>query len=444
MVDKLRRGLIALCAIGGLVGCWGAYGPSPLANLSRPTIEIPAVSVDGGGINKDSSKDAALPVLLPFNSKLYVTWREANATANQIRAAVYNSDDTSPTWSRVDGDAINGLNKAPLQHASAPRPVDFNSKFYLTWEESNGATSQIRVAVYNGNDGAPVWNFVDGNGVDGINYDVTKNANRPHPLSFNTKLYLTWQEDSGAANQIRVAVYNGNDGAPTWAFVDGNGVTGLNKDVTRSASRPRLASLSSKLYLCWAESNGTTTQTRVAVYNGNDGAPAWSFVDGNGVNGLNRDTAENSATPQLAEKSGKLYSVWPETNSGAAQLRAVVYNGDDSSPNWSEVDGGIALNIDDTKNALNQSLISDNSTLYVSWVEDNGTANQIRLAVYNGEDAFPIWYLLDGGGSSGLNADPNSPAQTPHFAGFNSKLYGTWAESNGSNTLIRVFSGSPP
>jgi len=115
------------------------------------------------------------------------------------------------------------------------------------------------------NDGAPVWSFVDGNGVKGINKDATKDGELPQLTVFNAKLYATWDEYNGTNEQIRMAVYSGNDGAPFWAFLDGNSVNGINKDVTKDAFSPQLTVFNAKLYAIWQEYNGTANQIRVAV-----------------------------------------------------------------------------------------------------------------------------------------------------------------------------------
>ena len=138
----------------------------------------------------------------------------------------------------------------------------------------------IIAACSGGGGGAPVitsggmsWMFVDGNGTNGINKDPAKNAYSPQLTVLGSKLYAIWDEGS-TATQIRVAVYNGNDAAPSWNFVDGNGTNGINKDATKSAFSPQLTVLGSKLYAAWVEHNGTSYQIRVAVYNGIDTAPS--------------------------------------------------------------------------------------------------------------------------------------------------------------------------
>jgi hypothetical protein len=172
------------------------------------------------------------------------------------------------------------------------------------------------VAVYNGNDASPSWTFVDGNGTNGINKNGANGASSPQMSVLGNKLYATWDEHSGTASQIRVAVYNGNDAAPSWTFVDGNGTNGINKDATIKAYYPQLTVCGGALYATWEESN----HVRVAVYNGDDLFPTWTFIDGNGTNGMNRDAANSASNSQMTALGTKLYATWRE----AGQVRVVV------------------------------------------------------------------------------------------------------------------------
>jgi hypothetical protein len=339
------------------------------------------------GINKSASNDASTPQLTAFNSKLYAIWREGNGTANQIRIAVYNGNDASPGWTFIDGDGTNGLNKSASNDASTPQLTAFNSKLYAIWQENNGTANQIRVVVYNGNDASPNWTFIDGNGTNGTNKDTLREAYFPQLTVFDSKLYATWCENNGTANQIRVAVYNGNDPSPSWTFIDGDGANGINKNASNDALSSQLTVFDSKLYASWYEDNGTANQIRVAVYNGNDSSPSWTFVDKGGYGtyyGINKDASKNAYDPQLTVFDSKLYATWHEyTGSGIAQIRVVVYNGNDASPNWTFIDGNGAtgINKDVSQQAFFPQLTVFNSKLYSTWNENNGTASQIRVVV---------------------------------------------------------------
>jgi len=102
----------------------------------------------------------------------------------------------------VDGGTDEGINYNTEKYAEHPQLVVFNDKLYAMWQEQNGHY-QIRVKVYNGDDGSPSWSFVDGGTDEGINYNTEKYAEHPQLVVFNDKLYAMWQEQNGHY-QIRV------------------------------------------------------------------------------------------------------------------------------------------------------------------------------------------------------------------------------------------------
>ncbi len=64
-----------------------------------------------------------------------------------------------------------------------------------------------------------------------INLDPGGSGTSPHYVSFNSKVYVTWTETvSSSGSQIRMAVFDGNDSSPSWTYLDGGAVTGINKD----------------------------------------------------------------------------------------------------------------------------------------------------------------------------------------------------------------------
>ena len=291
------------------------------------------------------------------------------------------------TWTFVDGNGANGVNKSTTRDATSPQITSFNKNFYAIWTERDATNNvrQVRVAVYNELDLTPAWSFVDGNGITGINKDTSRTARNPQLTVLGRKLYATWREDNGAADQIRVAVYNGNDLLPAWTFVDGNGANGINKDTGRNASESQFELFLGKIYVTWAETNGGTDQIRVAMYNGNDLLPVWTFVDGNGTNGINKDVTYSATSPQLTMHKG---------------------------------------------------------VLYATWREDNGTASQIRAAAFGGNVLLPTWTFVDGNSATtGLNKNTGLDASVPQFARFSNKLYATWVETNGTNSQIRMVLG---
>lgn len=406
--------------------------------------------VDGAGtngINRDSAQGAGLPQTAVFNTKLYAIWAESNGSRSQVRVVVYNGNNTAPGWTFVDGASLSaGLNYNATKNCDAPQLIVFNSKLYAAWTENNTNTnspSQVRVMVYNGNDAAPAWTFIDGNTNNGLNFNSAKDASNVRLAVFSGALYITWTENNSGVFQIHVYRYNGIDSSPAWTAVD-NAVasaTGINKDVNKDATNSVLVPFNNKLYAVWAESNGGKDLIRVALY---PGTPAtWTtFVD---AGGLNRDATRFAAIPEACVLSGKLYVIWREYNAVAYQVRLAVYNGNDSAPAWAFVDGAGAngLNKDPGKAADQVHCTVYNSKLYLSWQETNSAAvNQVRVAVYNGNDSAPAVAFADGAGDKGINRDTNLDAQNPRLNVFNSELFVIWSENNSvPRKQIRVASG---
>lgn len=232
------------------------------------------------------------------------------------------------SWSFVDGNSPVGINKVVTDTTNNPQLVSFNSKLYATWVEQTNLNGfwQLRVAVNSGNDISPSWTFIDLNGGFGLNRDPIHEVVWSQLIVFNSKLYLMWTEEEAGVKQIRIAVYNGSDTSPNWSSVDGNGAYGINNSATQQAQTPQMAVFNSKLYAIWDELDGAH-QIRSAVYNGNDASPSWSFVDGNGTNGANKSAIKDAKDPHLKVFNSKLYAAWSEMSGSVEQIRVAVYNG---------------------------------------------------------------------------------------------------------------------
>ena len=372
------------------------------------------------GINKDTSKSALYPQLIVFNSKLYSTWRESNGTKNQIRVVEW---DGASTWSFVDGNGVNGINKDSGEAADQPHLIAFNSKLYAIWYEDNSSSvRQIRVAEW---DGSSTWAFVDGNGTNGINKDTGQTASNPQLTSFNSKLYAIWNERNGSFDQIRIAEW---DGSSTWTFVDGNGANGINKNTSKPASRPQLTAFNSKLYAIWLESNAATVQVRVAEW---DGSSTWTLVDGNGTDGINKDASKEAGKAQLTAFNSKLYATWRENNGTTLQIRVAEWDG---TSTWAFVDGNGSngLNKDPSKYGEDPQLTVFNSNLYAIWNESNSAnREQVRVVKWDGSSS---WSFVDGDhATDGINKDPTHYARMSQLTVFSSKLYAMWVELDASS-----------
>lgn len=429
-----------ICALNssGVVGSLGGVTTSATTNA------ISLVSswsfVDGNhasnGINKYSSQAAETPQLTVYNNQLYATWIEVSSSngKKQVRVAIY---DGSTSWSRIDGDDVFGINQDPAHDATSPQLTAFNSKLYLTWIENDSGIGKIHVAAYSGSS----WLLVSTS--NGLNQSSSYNATRPQLTVFNSKLYATWTEDTGLSDfKIRVKVYGGNDASPSWSFVDGGSAVGLNKSGAAPALQSELTVFNSKLYATWSESYSGDEQIRVAVYNGNDSSPSWAFVDGNGATGINFEPLATALSPQLTVFNSKLYIIWEELLSPIGyRIRVSVFNGNDTTPTWTSLDDTDGLNKENASGAEAPQLTVFNSVLYAVWWELE-SVNQIRVVAYNGNDSSPGWTFVDGNGTTGINRVSSNEAFDPQMTVFNSKLYSIWTERPGGIGEIRVAVGN--
>jgi hypothetical protein len=175
-------------------------------------------------------------------------------------------------------------------------------------------------------------------------------------------------------------------------------------------------------------------------------------VDNSTTSGINRNSSYNAEAPELSVFNSKLYAAWQESNSNnVTQIRVAVFNGNITSPSWSFVDNGdstkglnMIIDMDVNENATAPRMTAFDSSLYLTWLQENGLSKQMRLAKYNGNDSSPEWTVVDrydelGISRFGLNSNILKVAATPVLAASSSKLYAAWSEPNSSGiTQIRV------
>ncbi|UJF32511.1 dockerin type I domain-containing protein [Paenibacillus hexagrammi] len=335
-----------------------------------------------------------------------------------LMAVVYSSVAFAESWNFVDGNGTNGINVDPTKNAGNPKMVDFNGTMFAAWSESIGSTSQIRVKQYDHGS----WGTGDND--TPLNKDTTKDALNVSLVVFNNELYATWQELGPTSYwQLRVAKYNGT----SWSRVDGDGTSGINTSSNTNARNPKLIEYNSSLYVFWDETGGNgINQIRVKKY---AGGSTWNSADGG--SSLNQNSSHAGQAPSAVVYNGKLYLTWQENdNSSISQLRIKSYDG----TTWSFVDGGGAsgLNYNTAMRANAPALAVYNGELYVAWCEQS-TKTQLRVKKYDGTN----WVLVDGGQSTGLNQNTNYDAYQARLAVFDGNLYATWHEGS-PNYHVRV------
>jgi hypothetical protein len=359
-----------------------------------------------------------------FNGKVYATWTQHDThtgdSTRKIRVAEYQNDNV--TWSFVDGGGYTGIRKCTTGHAQESKLIEYNNELYVGWAErhcTNTDDHNIRFAKW---DNSSTWNFVDGNGADGINQDSGEDAQQLNVVVYNNNLYAIWRETKSASmTQIHVKKYNGS----SWSSVDGNSTNGINYSSSVSASKPSIIVFKNELYASWIEDN----KVRVTKY---DNSTSWDFVDGNSSNGINKNSGHSANTVTLATDNSTLYASWSENN----QIRSAKYNNDGST--WTFIDGNgtNGLNYNTSKNAFDLDSIVLSKYLYLIWMEryvdGQDNADQVRMRRYNGSS----WTMIDGNNTTGINRNPTRQADSPRFAVYRSRIYATWPEFSVSRVII--------
>jgi len=280
------------------------------------------------------------------------------------------------------------------------------------------------------------WVFVDGGGSStGVNQNTTYRADNVslHAFDNNSKLYVSWSEISqyGSISQIRVKSYDNS----TWSTIDGGSNNGINLRGSRNATHPSLADNGTHLFAIWSEDNGAGKgEIRSAVYD--NGTVSWDT--NSNFQALNYSTSYSANNPQLLNDNSSLYAIWSEDNGTANQIRVKLF---DNSTSWNLVDNiddnATGINNNPNKNAINPKLLNFNTGIYAAWSEDNGSASQIHVARYDDNSS---WTIVDDNSSTGINRATGN-ATYPTMAVLSTKLYLAWSEANADNrTQIRVKS----
>jgi hypothetical protein len=311
--------------------------------------------VDGGlqdtGLNKDSSKDGSYPHLVVVDGVLYLSWHEAggaDGATQQVRVVKF--DPALLTWAFVDGNGAGGINFDATKNAGFVRLAAWGNHLMAAWHEADDAgVDQIRVKQLSPpNDGSgsnsQTWSFVQhSNSVSGLNRDTSQHARFPTLTIFKGRVYCVWQESNGMNYQVRVRELNYNFKKAIWTFFDGGGANGLNKLVTRSASRPHFTVLNAgtdyaELWLTWTEGQASCT-----------------------------GTDKGSSTFQYPISSQRVCLVAPGRNT----IHAASFNNDYVSPTWTHVDTDALMEHTDspTHNAHNVRMVEFNAKLHLVWSE---------------------------------------------------------------------------
>ena len=395
--------------------------------------------VDGGSVKGLATQQtiAASSVIASVGDRLYAMWGSNMSPVGpwSARVAVYNGNDVGSMWTSIDRTTNSGINYSSSNDIDYFSPkifslAPFNSRLYAGWIEFGGGQYQFRVAFYDPKLPLAGWTNVERSPADqfGLNYMPSMQAQYPALVATDGTLFAVWAETNGTVQQVRAAEYNGNDSAPAWTFIDGGTPNGINFDPLVDGLYPTAVGYNNHLVAAWSESN----ILHVMAYDGS----SWSDIDGTGT-GLNYTPGSSPYQPSLGVADGKLYLTWAELDSvtGWNTIRVREFNGDFSAPSWSFIDGGgpEGISIDPGQASASPKIGELNGGLVVAYeqtVPGSPTPpTQVRVRAYNGDANNPLWQTIDSNPSGGLNFNPGYPATHPSPAGFAGKLYVSWVES---------------
>jgi hypothetical protein len=224
-------------------------------------------------------------------------------------------------------------------------------------------------------------------------------------------------------------------GAGAWYEI-GTDPSPVNHAATGNAVTPSAAGLSGSPFVSWMESaviSGSANpvdQVRVAGQNSTPfEARPWSELLSSGRFSLNLDPAHEARQPHLAMVNGVPYEAWIENDGTADQIRVARWDGS----TWSSV--GSAIN---TGTPVDLSLTSTGNVPAVAWTETGG-------GVYAKRFISNAWTSM---GTGALNFVAGSTAREVQIVDGGGQPYLTWSEvpsgqSIGHIRVARYLDGAP-
>ena len=361
----------------------------------------------GDTLNVDGTRDAVDTSVADVGGVPYVAWRE---TTGILGGLIFVKRFDGTNWVQVGG----SLNVDATKGAGFPIIASVGGVPYVTWQESDGAKFQIRVARFNGTS----WEAVG----PSLNTDTAQAGGEPSIASVGGVPYVAWAESIATVNRNKVHVRRLNANGTTWDLVG----TDLNVDATKMGQAPRIADVGGVPYVTWFEGDAGG-QHQVYVKRLNSNGTTWDLV---GTGSLNIDATKDAFRPNIASIGGVPYVAWRETNTFDL-LHVKRFDGSD----WVSV-GGV-LNVNPAKSAFFTPGIAEvGGVPYVAWSESAVPTTQVVVRRFDGAN----WVSV--GGTS--NPDPTRAAFAPAMAAVGGFPYVAWTDTKGADGKIRVARQLPP
>ena len=325
-------------------------------------------------INQDSLGNAKDVTLIGIGGVPHVAWIENDGGHDQVRVARLNA---SGGWDHLGQTSRPGspINVSPGRDASGVSEAFINGQLYVTWTESNGKDTQVRVARLGA--GEAGWDPV---GIAlkpaaPVNFDAARSARQPVIASVGGAPTVAWSEYDGAHWQIRVARLNAAGTGWSRLGTALKPAAPINYDQTQDGSNPSLIDVGGTPYVAWLETSSGGAQVHVARLS--TGGRGWEDL-GRGTSPVNVG-AGGATAPSLAQVAGQLWVSWAQDNGTGMRLRVARLSSD--LTRWSEIANAGGLNVNASRYASPPSLTTMfDSVPYVAWAENDGTNREARVA----------------------------------------------------------------
>ena len=369
-----------------------------------------------GSVNKNVDGWANAPTLASSGSSLYVGWSEIGKPFDVTSATwphVYASQLSGSSWVGLGG-LYNSLDSENTANSQSHRPsmAIVDGTLWISWHKESGGTF---AKFWNGS--SWVGGAVGAGSTSALGPYPYFTANGPSRMAaVGTTPYIAFIENDRSFfpwnSLLYVKYWNGS----SWS-VRGSGP--LNKSYNTAgdfADSFAIGSDDANPVVAWAEYTqaNPNPQIYVSKWNGS----SWVALGAS----LNVDATKGWASnPSIAYLNGQVYAAWIERAGTGAnnQLYVKVWNGS----TWSAVGSGSLNKNGNTGWSYRPTLATDNTSLYVGWVEQAATGEkpQVYVAKYGSGN----WTAV----GNSLNTDSvQGSAESVSLAILNGQPVAAWGE----------------
>ncbi len=279
--------------------------------------------------------------------------------------------------------------------------LDNSGNPVVSWEESDGSSSNIYVKRWDGSGWIQLGGILD------VNFNQT--ASNPNlALDAAGNPTVSWYEFDGSSSNIYVKRWDGSGWTQPGTILDAN--------TNQNAANPSLAlDAAGNPTVSWYEFDGSSSNIYVKRWDGSGWTQLGTILDAN--------TNEFAANPSLAlDAAGNPTVSWLEFDGTSNSIYVKRWDGS----SWTQL--GTILDASINQDAFDPSLALDAAgNPMVSWWEYDGISTSIHAKQWTGSS----WTLV---GSNPLDTSLGNNAYYPSLSLVSGSLSVAWQEGSDSNS----------